>query len=477
MTGSLDLASETLLQICDYLDEWEFHDFTRANKFLFALSMAKRHATVRLTNLKEEFMLPNGDDREVPGRKFHPLAFLHLILSAVRLTAYPKTVILGPWSENAGNTAEFESHFCDAQIEWELCWLMHAKGFVEPKQIGLWYDYVRGKYERPNERRCLLSTTHCLDFAILTVLALLPNVQVIDDKGTGLVAKWLPNTTVKTFQDLLPGDLRLHLDSHRGLERLREVRVHSDRRYETTRHGNMILKLACLPSVTMLHVTDLYLSDWPVQLPEQVQICNPNVQHIYIVSRDPSLDTLNRSIQHLLNLRSFALNQNGICRFSDSRTLWRPSKIIDSLRRVAAHSLEHLTINKWGALQYAPIAQGFRDFLVLKNIEVDAALINYRSPRRYRHPYLPPSGAPLAESEYVGLGDPRMIELLPKSIESFTLVGANNPDQLVTLMDGLMTMKEERLPALTRFTLDESNTGLSEYTVEELASIGISVAQ
>ena len=129
---------------------------------------------------------------------------------------------------------------------------------------------------------------------------------------------------------------------------------------------------------------------------------------------------------------------------------WRSTEFIDLLRECAGASLEYLCLT---ALcdRYEPIAIGFRDFIVLKELKITSSLLYHRLYESDRY----------WQVEFIKV-PAHLIDILPPSIERMTFIGHVIPEQMNIHTYGLVAMKEQRLPRLTQITF--TNFGRDKFS-------------
>lgn len=160
---------------------------------------------------------------------------------------------------------------------------------------------------------------------------------------------------------------------------------------------------------------------------------------------------------------------------------YEPAGIIDALRQHACHSLESMDIQgmeqTFGSFEEEEVEVSLRDFASLKTIRLEDIL--------FCKQVLDNSSSEDDDQggrRFVGVGssgsedppDPmnRLIDILPASIESVTLIPAMANDRTTDLLQGLPELKEKKVPELRRLAL-EYRASIPVRMKERLKSIGI----
>ncbi len=145
MPQLLDLANETLLQICDDLEVRDVYDLSCSNKFLYDLAEEKRYTSIRF-----------GGSSRRSERLTDPFVFLQQMLLSSQLAARPKTVTIEDSCRRV-RSGEINREVLDGFHNFMSSTTLYIekKCWHRPRMVGSCY-------------------------AVITALALMPNVRVIN---------------------------------------------------------------------------------------------------------------------------------------------------------------------------------------------------------------------------------------------------------------------------------------------------------
>jgi len=167
---------------------------------------------------------------------------------------------------------------------------------------------------------------------------------------------------------------------------------------------------------------------------------NLRLRKIELVNSEVNIDKLRRMIRRLLNLEIF------VYKIWSCHPLWRPEKLVDALRQYA-NNLTDLSLTIGESLCLL-IVVDFQEFVRLRRLRLSSILLERRRPTRQKRERLVRAGVTADESNNAGLTLPRMIDILPPSIEHFTLVGSIDSKAMEVLLNGLIATKKQCLPDL-----------------------------
>ncbi len=152
MPQLLDLVNETLLQICDDLEIRDVYDLSCSNKFLYDLAEEKRYTSIRF-----------GGSSRRSERLTDPFVFLQQMLLSSHLAARPKTVTIEDSCRRV-RSGEINQEVLDGFHNFMSSTTLYIekKCWHRPRMVGSSACYYM----------C------CWGYAVITALALMPNVRV-----------------------------------------------------------------------------------------------------------------------------------------------------------------------------------------------------------------------------------------------------------------------------------------------------------
>ena len=446
MPHLLELSNEILLSICDYLDLTSVQALSYCNQFMYEFTEQKRYASISFTH----HPCPTGT-------RVHPLIFLNKILLSPRIASYPQIITLGPmdhWRKS------YDERIAE-ELKYDMCTAMSSHGMVPRKDFEYWYQQLSPPYEYQEDR---------WDFSVALIIMSLPNIRVITNHSRGRVVKRIQTSARLKVNNPFFRPIGLYIDKSQVLSKVHEINIDSFN-YEEDPH--FVLELCFLSSAKVIRVGGLWFSPTNIPIVYEGPILNPWVEEIEVLKSYVRDDQFERLIQGVKGLRRLKYDHYG------PQHIWRPTKLISTLILHARHSCTHLDLTTKGE-RWLPITCGFRELEVLKDLRLDSFLLDCRRPTFDKQFALNRMGATYHESNNFGLSLPRIIDILPASIEHFTLIGHIDCEQMERLLDGLIAKKGKILPLLTKIKLEVFYTGRVKYCPDDstrrcLEDVGIAI--
>lgn len=438
----LGLASETILHVCDYLDPYDVQSFSCCNQYIFELTEEKRYRSISF-----------GNTDSPSGRPCHPFMFLNMTLLSPRYATYPRTVTIGHWAK----TDNWFNEPIDPEVRYEKCTALSSYPYFKAEHFKDLFDRIA-----PTNRYSAFAA----NWATAILVMLLPNIRVIHGRQGEDVAQCVDQLVTMVFPNGLPWSAGPH-DWDGCPSKLYEVHMgHHEGVYN---NGQVLRKLSRLPSIRVLRGYGLYVD---AQEPHKIPICNPKLRELELLKSYVDHEALEQMIRDLTELKKFTYGY-------DSHLLWRPRAIIDILQQYSSNNLTHLDLSV-PPLHSLPFTGTFHGFTALKEIRLSSRLLDTVSPAGDWGRMLQRMGATIAECRSYHQDPPRLVDLLPASIEKLTLVGCMEAPRMTTLLDGLVTTRDQRVPSLTRIVFRQfgrkpEDCRSSKQTKESLQNLGLKI--
>ncbi|MCJ1455468.1 hypothetical protein MMC28_005823 [Mycoblastus sanguinarius] len=180
-------------------------------------------------------------------------------------------------------------------------------------------------------------------------------------------------------------------------------------------------------------------------------------------------------IRYIKALETFIYSYEACQRYQSPK--WEPLSIVEVLQRFAAKSLAHLELTSAATLDNSNLAQdkcylgNLRCFEMLETIRVETMLL-YKDPMLYLHREVNHKAASHESKESGGVTDEwaggkyffeivvdldKLVDILPASVKSLTLVGALSPQEASRMFAGMAALKEELVPNLREIIVEDSS--------------------
>ena len=272
----------------------------------------------------------------------------------------------------------------------------------------------------------------------------------------------------------------LHLDKSQILNKVHELNIDG---FKDREDPHFALELCFLSPARVVRVNRLYFSPRNIPKVYEGPILNPGVEDVEILKsyiRDDQLERLFQGVNGLKRLRyDHQCPEDDLC--CAHRHVWRPMKLVSTLILHARHSCIHLdltTRNEYAS--WLPITCGFREFEVLRDLRLNSFLLDCRPRPSWTLEVLQRFGATNHDLNDFSTILPRMVDILPASIERITLHGYIDAEQVAKLLDGLIATKEVVLPSSAKINFETFYTEGKQHspdrsTRQHLEDVGIAV--
>lgn len=450
----LRLLPEIVLSVIEQLHHEDLENICLSSKTVLELAKHRRHR--HLESKKKCRTVSLGDTALEPydhTKLLHPAFTLRDVLQDKEtMSDYCRILKIGVAGDYAllpddslySDAVLTEARAIEMEIIHELNHLLGRQSFSNPIDVKSRESkpvLARGKYGLP----------------CAWIMALLREVQVLELVRCSEFMELEQYGFQKMWQYLSAGEA----DPQRPLSKVQEVRLIGHEDGDITSLG-WLYGFLDLPNLRRIycHRVGPTLDD---DIPPNLKVSWPSVEELHFDASCIDGSNLERIVRGTRTLKSFHYQIGWYDKHSDERDSgsWfsLPNICIHSLRKSALSTLEHFSLtDPYGMAEEDERGVGdtmdritLHDFDVLKYVAVECSLFVDRGTDS------PDPDAPLDEGFHnengPGKGVSRLIDVLPRSLETLVMYAPRDANHLAALFRGLLQLKEERLPNLRSITI------------------------
>lgn len=444
----LALPNEIILGIIDDIPTRDIKSFALCNKAIYNLCgtairriFEERYAVIRLGGPRD---LPRGYTRlragDDPSREYHPLLFLDRILSKPNIAQYPTELQIELHVDDEDEMVDSEGAALDNAI---------STWGSELASIGANNPWLTGDIREEWQCAFLDPTNKFYHLGIL--LTMLPNVESITITNGLEEAAPLTDMIFAISEANRDPSSPVH---RKTLANLHEVALETISGYPGE-DKRIYEYFAALPSMRSLYgKVILGHGEAPMILPHRTRDkdCQLKVVKFLKCEIDPDyFDGLLRITAALKDFTYHHVNHRA------GNLGFDALGIVQALAKHASHSLERLELTAgqsvWNEPHRRQCISSLRDFARLRVLRIDDKLL---------------------QAPHPGGQVTRLVDVLPASIKLVRLVRELGQEGLERVFAGLAEEKEEKSPVLKKIVV-EGRTVSQRSLVDELKAVGVEV--
>ena len=466
MVSILDLSNELLDRIIRAVAPSDLHALALSNKSIYALSKKclerhlirrKRYGVLRFgyrEDYKQSYDNAGRDDTN------DPISLLGSIIEDPSLTFYPNMIYLGHWIEEDGDadaiakTEHIINKYCR-----ELEIMIKTSEVIPEADKNLMFDAIRGP-KGEGAAVCLLIT-------------ILPNLTAIDTywSGHNYASKLLAGLVQSVAISNQSG---MSSSNNHALTNLQQITItHWDT--EGAEDIENFGPFAMLPSLRRLYGSSIDGEGF--SWPEGFRSSSSNITEINITNSAVDVEAFETLLSGISALQKFTYHHLGV---TVGYASYNATGYVTALRKRASATLQLLDISaEEDNIEFDDDGEeeqrvgSLRDFAVLESIRL--AMNAFQKPETDLDDEEPLDNGGFytpEDEDNSGPGMERLIDVLPASIKTLTLVSSTQIKNPQSLFQGMAEMKAERVPKLNNITVEWGDP-LDDETNLALRDVGI----
>lgn len=441
MVGLFQLPNEVLGRIIQVADPSDLESLAYSSKFMYALAgrALKRHRKLERYSVLDFSHFRDSAEKPVANDRTNPLLLLISIIQDPEVVDGPKKLRLGPIldvddiHERIMQEIKKQSRAIEALIR-ECCFIPEAKREEWLNNFIKWNDR---------------------DAAIALLITLLPNLEILD------ALDWSYLDGIIATRNMVDNITKANLDKEsplhgKAMTHLQEF--HMCRSDEYAENMDDYAPFAILPSMRVLsgsHIAGLNFTWAPSCIGEFFNITEINFTYSAI-----ELDSFETMLSRISGLKKFTYSLGD---YMVALTSYSPWGYVEALRRYAASTLELLDITVEGPRYLLSHEDKEREFI--GSLEVFRCLkfvrlndVAFQKIKEIGNDHEPLLEGEIRREDLDGsvfkVEIYRLIDVLPPSVESVTLLITTEDQDLWRMFRGLVGRNQIDLPRLHSISLE-----------------------
>lgn len=454
----LDLPNELIRRIIELVHPDDMETFALLNRLVYALAtdtlsshnaLKKRYSSLKISYLDYDHSIAQAQRSRDSN---HALLLLASIFKNPDVAYYPEVIHVGSCDDSEGGYASDAEDVSRERESAVRQYSVQLRNMVDANQLI--------DEDLKEDMGDSISHSGSESVAVTLLMTLLPNLRHID------LCSWSAGEDTELLHNVIYRIAKANWDSTstdygKALSRLQSLSMNAFE-VEDGEDINGFIPFALLPSMRTLRGHKVRGDDdliWPtIYHPQPSTVTEINLKDSCVEA-----SCFESLFAGIAALKTFAYEHGGSEPSAWKKHVhYRPIAIIDALSKHASHSLEALGIDcNDGMLDEEDedeLPESLRSFTRLKSIRLEDRLFQNL-------------GRVGSEDGSVVV---RLVDYLPASTTTFTLVQLDDPEFTMQLLEGLPQEKAEKLPKLVKLIF-ESPHPLDGVMKVSLQAAGISL--